>query len=519
MPLKKGSSAETISGNIRELVNAGHPQKQAEAIAEKMARDYAEDDGELPVPPVKAMDSKRRNAVLALDKSSVREKDVDGRLRVSSSHITREQVADYMGSEIPGWQELGLSPDGIYQVYRPADELRKAVASFNSVPLLSEHQPVDVNDHKPELIVGALGTDAAFNAPYLDNSLIVWAADAIAGIESGEQKELSAGYRYIPKLESGSFEGQPYQIRMTDIIANHVALVEAGRAGPTVVVGDSLLTIGKVAKDMAKQKKVPSGLHLMARVAFQALAPKIAADSVDGFKKLSEVKIADKATWARVRPEVEKLQLAQDTDLTDLKEIIAMLDGASVAEDDDMDAEDDDPVMGMLKSKGLSEDEMEMVKSRFALPKSALDEEKLDDEDDKQDKHDAKQDIASMDENEPSKKKEDQAMDKQAMDSAIKAAVAGVKAEARATREAEQFVRPWVGDLAIACDSAEGVYKAALDLLKINVEGVPAAAYKHILAAQSKPGEQVRTASMAQDSAPVAAFAAAFPGLSAVKSI
>lgn len=52
MPLESGSGQKVISENIAELVRSGHPQKQAEAIAEKHARGDAVEQSASPLDPL-----------------------------------------------------------------------------------------------------------------------------------------------------------------------------------------------------------------------------------------------------------------------------------------------------------------------------------------------------------------------------------------------------------------------------------------------------------------------------------
>lgn len=178
---------------------------------------------------------------LALDRAGVRSFDVDGRLHVAVANISKANVCPYECTEIPDWRALGLTIGKIYQLLRPPEELAKAASTFNNLPILSEHVAVDVRDHRPDLVVGSTGTDAKFVTPYLSNSMVIWTAAAIAGIESGKCRELSSAYRYRALMGAGTFEGVRYEGRMVDIVGNHVAIIPEGRCGPDVVVGDAAL--------------------------------------------------------------------------------------------------------------------------------------------------------------------------------------------------------------------------------------------------------------------------------------
>lgn len=181
---------------------------------------------------------------LALDLKSARYFDADGRLHVTSSHISKAAVNPYYGHEIPGWEDLGLEKEKVYRLLRDPVELERGAPTFARLNILSGHDPITVdtlanNPDQRKLIVGNIGSDIQFKDPYLDADLCIFDAAAIAGIETNQIRELSCSYRYVPVMEPGEYKGEAYDGRMTEIRGNHLALVSAGRAGPDILVADS----------------------------------------------------------------------------------------------------------------------------------------------------------------------------------------------------------------------------------------------------------------------------------------
>lgn len=114
-------------------------------------------------------------------------------------------------------------------------------------------------------------------------------------------------------------------------------------------------------------------------------------------------------------------------------------------------------------------------------------------------------------------KANDAGITKAAMDAAISSSVSSAVANERKNqaeiREAERFIRPWLGDLAVAYDSAPDVYKAAIEANGHSVKGVHPSAYRAILEMIPKPGEKQRQAAprLAMDAVKANGFAERFP--------
>lgn len=108
---------------------------------------------------------------------------------------------------------------------------------------------------------------------------------------------------------------------------------------------------------------------------------------------------------------------------------------------------------------------------------------------------------------------DDETVSKTAMDSAIRLAVDGATKEAaknsRRVREAEKIVRPLIGDV-VAMDSADDVYRTALEQSGVDIKDVHPSAYPALVQMAISQKQNSRPA-IAQDSASISDFEKAFP--------
>ena len=405
---------------------------------------------------------------LAFDRSA-RRIDADGRLHVDRSHISKATVNPYYGREIPGYEALGLAPDTVYRLFRDPVELERGAATFARLPILSEHVPVTVDTPRPDLVVGAIGSEITFTPPYLDADLCVWDATAIAGIETDKVRELSCAYRYVPVMEPGEFEGQPYDGRMTEIQGNHLALVEVGRAGSDVVVAD--------AKPFFFDKETAMKMSKLGKALFAALcaaSPVLAADS-------ALPALVGNANRKTFKPEDVKAKLlALDASL-DSNKLDAVLDAILDVEQDPKPVEtpaaaaDESPAdkLRALLAGKVDDATMEAACCLLATP------------------------AADAEPEEPGMKKEE-----------VTAAMDGLRKELREAEEARRDVRAVVGDV-MGMDSAADVYGFALDHMKVDRAGVEGAAALRALFKVAAAGKTASPVHVAQDPA---GLAAKFPG-------
>lgn len=180
---------------------------------------------------------KMRDAIVI---AGARKRQSDGWL-VVDARVARTGVQVYRGHEV------GKPDMDTVRVYRPGSEVfhPDSMASFAHRAVTIEHpsKPVTAENWK-EVAVGQTADEIKGEAIFLRVPLTVSDAEAIRIVEGGK-RELSAGYTADLDWTSGETEaGEHYDAIQRNIRANHIAIVDAGRAGSQVRIGDDAGTWG-----------------------------------------------------------------------------------------------------------------------------------------------------------------------------------------------------------------------------------------------------------------------------------
>ena len=392
---------------------------------------------------------------------SVRTKDENGFLHVALTPISKATVNPYLGKEIEGSKEHGFEPDKIYYGLRDPDELAKGAGTFNGLPLLLEHHPTDAENLPKEWVVGSMGTDAVFEKPYLKNSLTVTDAQAIQYIEDGTAKEISCSYRFTPDFTAGEYteaDGSKvhYDFIMRDIKGNHVALVPEGRAGHDVKVADGIDAVKYIANEerrsnmpiddfIAKFMPLASDEEkAAAKAALEALAP----------AKDEEPTFAEGVSYGEKLEKEEPKKLDSEHESEGMEKALEKDEAEDACGKDEelpVDEENLDELMKDPKFKAAYE-----MGVRYGEKREKADPEKIDAD------------------------HEREGMERALGEDSVKAIEKRITDKLRGINDAAKKVRPLVGEISnpFAFDSADSVYKFALEKNGKDVKKYPASAYE-----------------------------------------
>lgn len=242
--------------------------------------------------------------------------------------IARTGWYDYLAEEI-GVQDSG--PMRIVKVYRSAEEVfsKKAIASFEGKIVTDNHPPELLTPETADFYTkGAMQNvrQSITEPDLLLADLIIYNQRLIDEIGKEGKREVSCGYEYnLISNGDGTYS-------QTNIVGNHVAVVESGRAGDRVAIMDSKITEMEGEKKRMSKVKIPKKqrgpvTNLFAAMGLKHFAidaePEEIAEAVDA--------LADEREEGESTEEtpVEKKESANDeegnSEIEDLKQQVAKL--------------------------------------------------------------------------------------------------------------------------------------------------------------------------------------------------
>ena len=272
---------------------------------------------------------------------NISRREPEGYLLCLNVPVARTGTQDYLP------EELGLPGSSFISVYRPEEEVfsPETVASFEGMPVTNDHPPdgVDVSN------IRALQKGHAHNvrrgtgdeSDLLLADLIITDPGLIGLILDEGKREISCGYTYELCEENG-------QYIQRKIRGNHVAVVDAGRAGPRVSIKDHKASISErrkpnmkksLSKILARMAK-DGDIETVAEIIEEMIEPEAPAEAVaeEAAEEVAEAvaEVAEEPAAVVETPEGATIVVDEDTlgeVISRLDQIIALLTPAAADED------------------------------------------------------------------------------------------------------------------------------------------------------------------------------------------
>ena len=183
---------------------------------------------------------------------NISRREPEGYLLCLNVPVARTGVQEYLPSELSAPGLTGPVP-----VYRPPEEVfsPEAMASFEGMPVTEDHPPDGVDAGNIRVLQKGhthnVRRGAGSESDLLLADLIITDPGLISAILEEGKREISCGYTYELCAENGRYVQR--RIR-----GNHVAVVDAGRAGPRVSIRDGQPPGTEARKEAAVPHHTPT---------------------------------------------------------------------------------------------------------------------------------------------------------------------------------------------------------------------------------------------------------------------
>lgn len=155
---------------------------------------------------------------------------------IAHAKVARTGIQLYRGDE------LGVSDMAAVRVYRPESEVFKksSMATYAHKPITLDHPPEEVTaDNWKKFSAGDMGQEVVRDGHFISVPLTVMDRAVIDAVEKKNIKGLSVGYTMDLIFSAGTTKsGEQYDAIASNFDVNHLAIVQAGRAGEKARIGD-----------------------------------------------------------------------------------------------------------------------------------------------------------------------------------------------------------------------------------------------------------------------------------------